>query len=418
VSFLLFLKSIKFTQSAFFIFFYFLNNFMIDKINSLLFILLIFIIVIRFLAANLIFKNNSFYWNKINLIIILCLTLLFFTSSIIYFYIYFEFSILPIFIIIIGWGYQTERVRARLALIFYTISASIPFLLFIIFSIINQKIFFFTQFYLKLNSHEIHWILILRRVIAFLVKLPVFMGHLWLPKAHVEAPVVGSIILASILLKLGGYGLIRLSVLLRFNSTLRYIFSIAVTGSSFIGLICLTQIDIKVIIAYSSVAHIGITIGGLIYFTQMGLAGALMLIIAHGLSSSAIFFGGNVLYLRRFSRRVILRKGFLSSTPLISFMWLFTIIRRMATPPLINLIAELICISSILSLSDYNLLWIILAIFLAGSYSILLYSRTQQSSFFNLTSFLTISTAMESIIFFNHLVWVLLLALRLNIFVI
>jgi len=101
---------------------------------------------------------------------------------------------------------------------------------------------------------------------------------------------------------------------------LRYIFSIAVTGSSFIGLICLTQIDIKVIIAYSSVAHIGITIGGLIYFTQMGLAGALMLIIAHGLSSSAIFFGGNVLYLRRFSRRVILRKGFLSSTPLISFM--------------------------------------------------------------------------------------------------
>ena len=99
-------------------------------------------------------------------------------------------------------------------------------------------------------------------------------------------------------------------------------------------------------------------------------------------------------------------------------MWLFTIIRRMATPPLINLIAELICISSILSLSDYNLLWIILAIFLAGSYSILLYSRTQQSSFFNLTSFLTISTAMESIIFFNHLVWVLLLALRLNIFVI
>ena len=231
MSFLLFLKSIKFTQSAFFIFFYFLNNFMIDKINSLLFILLIFIIVIRFLAANLIFKNNSFYWNKINLIIILCLTLLFFTSSIIYFYIYFEFSILPIFIIIIGWGYQTERVRARLALIFYTISASIPFLLFIIFSIINQKIFFFTQFYLKLNSHEIHWILILRRVIAFLVKLPVFMGHLWLPKAHVEAPVVGSIILASILLKLGGYGLIRLSVLLRFNSTLRYIFSIAVLNT-------------------------------------------------------------------------------------------------------------------------------------------------------------------------------------------
>merc|ERR1711936_629205 len=217
-------------------------------------------------------------------------------------------------------GYQSERLSASLALIFYTVMGSMPLFMFSIRILYVRKLSFWFQLPQLIINQGIRLMIILRSLIAFLVKFPIFMGHLWLPKAHVEAPVVGSIILASILLKLGGYGLIRLSVLLRFNSTLRYIFSIAVTGSSFIGLTCLTQIDIKVIIAYSSVAHIGITIGGLIYFTQMGLAGALILIIAHGLSSSAIFFGGNVLYLRRFSRRVILRKGFLSSTPLISFM--------------------------------------------------------------------------------------------------
>jgi len=198
--------------------------------------------------------------------------------------------------------------------------------------------------------------MVLRRIIAFLVKLPVFIGHLWLPKAHVEAPVVGSIILAAILLKLGGYGLIRLSCIIVFNSVVRYILSVALTGSALIGLICLTQIDIKVIIAYSSVAHMGITIGGVIYFTQMGVAGALILIIAHGLRSSIIFFGGNALYLRSFSRSIVLRKGFLSCMPLISFFWLFTIIRRIATPPIVNLIAEVICISSILRFSYHNLL--------------------------------------------------------------
>ena len=416
--FLLFLKSLVLIQSRFYIFNYFLRNFIIDKINSLLVILLVFIMVMRFLASRLIVKNNSYYWNKVALIMILCLILLFLTPSITFFYVYFEFSILPIFVIIIGWGYQTERVRAGLALIFYTISASIPFLLFVLYSIVNQKVFFFSQYFIKINFHEVHWVMGLRSIIAFLVKLPVFMGHLWLPKAHVEAPVVGSIILASILLKLGGYGLIRLSNIIIFNSVVSYILSVALTGSALIGLICLTQMDMKVIIAYSSVAHMGITIGGVIYLTQIGVAGALILMIAHGLRSSIIFFGGNALYLRRFSRSIVLRKGFLSSMPLISFFWLFTIIRSIATPPIINLMAEVMCISSILRFSYHNLLWMILSIFLAGGYSILLYSRTQQSRFFNFNSFITISSGLERVIFLNHLVWVLFLALRLNLFII
>ena len=171
-----------------------------------------------------------------------------------------------------------------------------------------------------------------------------------------EAPVVGSIILAAILLKLGGYGLIRILPLIKRREFINFVITISLTGSAFIGFICIHQLDIKVIIAYSSVAHIGLVIGGLIYLNSIGLTGALLLIIAHGLRSSAIFFGRNLFYQRNFSRRVIIRKGFLTTIPLISLLWAITIIRRIAAPPIFNLPAEILCISVITRFRKNNLL--------------------------------------------------------------
>ena len=393
------------------------SYFILDNLSSILCLLTTIIFILRYISSNIIIKYNNFNYNIILWLILISLYLLFISRSILSLYIYFEFRILPIFFLIIGYGYQTERVRARLALIFYTITASIPLLIIILNFIIYNNLYFIYQFNIKLNFNFYNILFLLRLFLAFLVKLPIFLGHLWLPKAHVEAPVVGSIILAAILLKLGGYGVIRFSPLITTNSSLNLLITISLTGSALIGFICLNQLDLKVIIAYSSVAHIGLVIRRLLYMSNIRLIGGIILIIAHGITSSSIFFGGNLLYIRRHSRRILLNKGILSSSPLISFFWLFTIIRRIAAPPFFNLISEILCITSIVIFRKYNIRWIIYSVFLAGAYSIVLYSRTQQSYFFNTNINIKSSNILEIIILFTHIFWRLLIILRLNLFI-
>lgn len=157
--------------------------------------------------------------------------------------------------------------------------------------------------------------------IVFFIKIPMYFVHLWLPKAHVEAPVSGSIILAGVILKLGGYGLIRLIVIfIRIGVKINYFFIvISIVGGFLVSLICLRQIDIKSLIAYSSVAHIGLVLGGIITLTYWGICGRLVLIVAHGLCSSGLFCLANISYERLLSRSLFLNKGLLNLIPSMAF---------------------------------------------------------------------------------------------------
>lgn len=157
-------------------------------------------------------------------------------------------------------------------------------------------------------------------MLAFLVKIPLYGVHLWLPKAHVEAPVAGSMVLAAVLLKLGGYGIIRLLPMLEpLTKELSYPFIIlALWGIIITGSICLRQTDLKSLIAYSSVSHMGLVVGAILIQTPLGLAGATILIIAHGLTSSALFCLANTNYERTHSRTIVLARGLQIVLPLIT----------------------------------------------------------------------------------------------------
>lgn len=149
-----------------------------DKIRVLLLILTSYVFVIGFLSSYLVVKINNFFYNIVMRSLILFLFLVFFTRSIFSIYIYFEFSVIPIFLIIIGWGYQTERVRAGLALLFYTIRASIPLLIVVIILIMVKNLFFIFQFRMVGRSVPVSNLFLIRIILAFLVKLPIFLGHL------------------------------------------------------------------------------------------------------------------------------------------------------------------------------------------------------------------------------------------------
>lgn len=349
------------------------------------------LILLRFwICALIIISSRGVYFVKLNynyflFNVIFLLTILLLTFSCInlfLFYVFFERRLIPTLFLILGWGYQPERLQAGLYLLFYTLFASLP-LLISLFYILNN---FYSLNFLFLKEFEVNsFLLYLFIVFAFLVKMPIFLVHLWLPKAHVEAPVSGSIILAGVLLKLGGYGLIRVFSLILRTSLRCNIFWIVLrlVGGFLVSLVCLRQIDLKALVAYSSVAHISLVIGGLIVLISWGWGFSYALMIAHGLCSSGLFYLVNLTYERLGSRRLLINKGLLSFIPSVSMWWFLLCSRNIAAPPSLNLVGEIGLLNRILRWSNISIVLLILVSFFRAAYSLYLYSFSQHGKFNN-----------------------------------
>lgn len=323
------------------------------------------------------------YFLLIIIVLIILLILTFSTLNIFLFYLFFEASLIPTLCLILGWGYQPERLQAGLYLLFYTLAASLPLLLVIFY--VNTKcgslsLMMLTDWFV-VGEFWIYYGI----VGAFLVKMPIFMVHLWLPKAHVEAPVRGSIILAGILLKLGGYGLLRvMPVILKLGSRFNYVWvGVSLYGGVLVSLICLRQIDLKSLIAYSSVAHIGLVIGGIMTINVWGLSGAFTLMIAHGLCSSGLFSLANITYERLGSRRLLINRGLLHLMPRLALWWFLLRAGNMAAPPTLNLLGEITLLNRLIGWSWVTIVGLALLSFFRAAYTLFMYSYTQHGKLYS-----------------------------------
>ena len=293
------------------------------------------------------------------------------------FYVFFEAVLIPMFLIIGVWG-GARRVYAAYKFFLYTLLGSVLMLLAVLFLWREAG----TTDILVLYAHGVRpaaqtWIFF-AFLASFAVKVPMWPVHTWLPDAHVEAPTAGSVILAGVLLKMGAYGFIRFSLPLLPEASAEFaplIFVLSVVAVAYTSLVALAQEDMKKLIAYSSVAHMGIVTIGIFSVNQQALSGALFTMLAHGVVSGALFLCVGVLYDRVHSREIARYGGVAGIMPSYGLVFLFFTMASVGLPGLANFVGEFLVIVGAWRVNPWVAAGAALTLILGAAYMLLLYRR-------------------------------------------
>lgn len=339
-----------------------------------------------FLSALLIFLCILFIWNEsnfkeyaINLLVIeLFLLVIFSVLDLMLFYIFFEAILIPMYLIIGVWGSRERKIRAVYLFFFYTLCGSLLMLIGILY-IYNQvgtlNLEYLLTWNFTLTEQLFLWFAFF---FSFASKIPMFPFHIWLPEAHVEAPTVGSVLLAGILLKLGVYGFLRFSLTLFADASLYFaplIYLLSVIGVIYASLSALRQTDLKRIIAYSSIAHMNLVTLGIFSFNVIGVEGSIIQSISHGFVAGGMFLLIGILYDRYHSRFLYYYGGLVHFMPIYAALFLIFTLANIAIPGTSSFTGEFLLLTGIFKTNIVTAIVSALGVILCGGYSLWLYNR-------------------------------------------
>ena len=325
--------------------------------------------------------KNEFYEVKeyvIHLLLIeLFLFLAFLATDLVVFFIFFESTLIPMFILIGVWGSRERKVKASFYLFIYTLFGSVLllFAIMVVYLEVGNTSFLILSF--NSLSFEKQIVLWLFSYIAFSVKTPTFPFHIWLPEAHVEAPTAGSVILAGLLLKLGGYGFLKFLLPVFSIGTFYYlplVYTLSCLSILYASLSTLRQLDLKRIIAYSSIAHMNLGVLGIFSCNIQGIQGSLFLMISHGIVSSAMFFMVGVLYDKYHTRLIDYYGGLVQVMPIFSSYLLIFCLANVGLPGTCNFIGELLVFFGVLDINFLITLIALIGTIISVLYTIFFYN--------------------------------------------
>lgn len=353
-------------------------NLGLDNLGFIFILLTLFLIPICLIISWKNVSYNTKYFFLLFLILELLLINVFCAIDLLLFYIAFESILIPMYFLVGYWGSRERRMHAAFQFFLYTLGGSLLMLSALIFCQLNfgsTNLFFLTNVFFSPYREIIIWLCFF---FAFAVKIPMMPVHIWLPEAHVESATGGSVALAGILLKLGTYGILRFLIpLLPFGSTYftPLVFLISIFGVFYASLTTLRQIDLKKIIAYSSIIHMNYLMFGLFSLNIEGIMGSLILMVAHGFVSGGLFACVGILYDRYHTRLQKPYGGLNYFMPIFSFFFLIFTLANISFPGSINFIGEFLVLIGVFFKNFIVAFFVMFLMIFSTCYALWLYNK-------------------------------------------
>nr|UTT72524.1 NADH dehydrogenase subunit 4 [Trichophilopterus babakotophilus] len=345
--------------------------FFFDKINyMMLFVFLILKVILYVIYMN---KFTNIYNSNMKIMSILSLSIFLFLmiDNIFFLFFFFEMSLIPIFFIVVGWGMQPEKIKSGKFLAMYTVLVSFPLLLSILYLTTNYNLSVFMNYYDISKKMEVSNLMFVLLMSGFLVKLPMFLIHSWLTKAHVEASLEGSILLAGLLMKMGSYGIIRMMIFfknLNKQEIVTVFFSIFLVGSILSAIMAISCDDAKTVVAFASISHMNFVMANFFLFKTYSYEATILIMFSHSFVSTLLFYNVTNLYMMSGTRSSMINKSLKSLFPLFSMICFISWILNASIPPSLSFSGEVLSIMTLFSSNSFLVVVLVFFFFIFSSF--------------------------------------------------